>query len=391
MNENNKLKTLVFLRYLGDSFFYPFLSLYLNSLLFGEAKIGFLIALVPLISIAFNPIYQKICKNSKILKGVLAIVGTLEGGFILLIGFSHNFYVVLTFIVLIAISGCSHYGMLDSVMTIHAKNHNLNFSAFRIFGSLAYVIGTALSGVLIKHTSFSFCFAISAGLFMLTSLFYLLLKPLYSDAIEKEEKRSFKEVFTNKGCILFSLFYVLVYGIIKSASSFYGLLLTHRDYGEHIYGYAYSYAVSVEVIMLLILNKIDKKLNYKWLLLIAILSITIATLINSSTLPSFLLIVCWGFRGIAIAIMYHINYKVHVKLIGIKNITIVSLFEELLLNIFFILMYYFGGMIIEYVSYNTYYLILAILGGVAIVYYLVFVRKYVQKNDSVDLEETSQV
>ena len=67
MSESTKLKILVFLRYLGDSFFYPFLSLYLNSLLFGESKIGFLIALVPLISIIMNPLYSKAIRNSKIL------------------------------------------------------------------------------------------------------------------------------------------------------------------------------------------------------------------------------------------------------------------------------------------------------------------------------------
>ena len=381
MSESNKLKILVFLRYLGDSFFYPFLSLYLNSLLFGEAKIGFLLALVPLISIAFNPLYSKLCKNSKVLKTILTIVGLLEGVFILFIGFSNNFYLVLVFIILIAISGCSHYGMMDSLITIHANKNSLNFSSFRIFGSLAYVFGTAISGVLIAYTSYSFCFLVSFILFSLTSLMYLMLKPLYNDKKEKEEKRSFKEVFKNKGCILFSLFYMLVYGIIKAGSSFYGLLLDHRGYKSNVYGFVFSGVVIVEVITMMILNKLDRKLNYKVMLLIGVISIMIASFINSSNLHTYFLIGFWTLRGVAIAILYHINYKVQVKLIGLRNITIVSLFEELILNIFFIVMYYSGGVIIEYISYNTFYLILGLISAVTIIYYLVFVIKYVQKKD----------
>ena len=382
MSESTKLKILVFLRYLGDSFFYPFLSLYLNSLLFGESKIGFLIALVPLISIIMNPLYSKAIRNSKILKNVLMIVGLIEGVFILLIGLSSNFYVVLACIILIALSGCSHYGMLDALMTIHAKNHNLNFSSFRIFGSLAYVFGTAASGLIIGYTSYSFCFLIGFILFTLTSLMYLLLKPLYSNNPEvKEEKRSFKEVFKNKGCLLFTLFYVLAYGVIKTGSTFYGLLLNNRGYDSKVYGFVFSGVVIVEVVTMFILNKIDKKLNYKIMLFISILSITIANLINSTNLPTYVLIACWGLRGLAIAIIYHINYKVQVNLIGIKNITIVSLLEELLLNIFFISMYYSGGVIIEYISYNTFYLVVGLIGAATCIYYLVFVSKYVLKNN----------
>lgn len=385
MSENNKLRLLVFLRYLGDSFFYPFLSLYLDSLLFGESKIGLLLALVPLISILFNPVYSKICKDSRALKLILAISGLLEGVFILFIGFSSNFYLVLVLTILIAISGCSHYGMLNSLTTIHAENHNLSFSSFRIYGSIAYVFGTAISGILIKYTSYSFCFLLSFVLFGLTSLMYLLLKPLYSSASkEKEEARSFKEVFKNRGCILFSLFFVLLYGIIRTGTSFYGLLLENRGYGSNVYGIVFSIVVIIEVVTMFILNKIDKKLNYKLMLFISVASIGIASFINASNLHPYFIIFFWGLRGVSIAIIYHINFKVLVKLIGLKNITIVSLFEEFALNIFYIIVFYGGGYLIEYVSYNMYYLVLGIISILTIIFYLVFVMKYVQRNDLIE-------
>lgn len=386
MSENIKVKLLVFLRYLGDSFFYPFLSLYLNTLLLGEAKIGFLISLVPLISIICNPIYSKITRNSKILKQLLVIIGIVEAIFIMLIGFSSNYYLVLVLIIMISISGCSHYGLMDSLMTIHAKNHNLSFSSFRIYGSLAYVFGTAISGILAKNLGYSFCFIISAILFILTSLIYLLLKPLYSnDGKQREEKRSFKEVFSNKGCIAFIIFYVLLYGIIRASTNFYSLLLDNRGIGSDIYGFVFSGVVIIEVITMIILNKLDKKLNYKIVFLLGIIAISATCLINGSNLSNTFLIAFWSLRGIAIAIAFHLNYKVLVKIIGIKNITIVSLLEELAINVLYIVTSFFGGRVIEFISYNAFYLGLAALGIIAIIYYVIFVMKYVQKNDNLDL------
>ena len=388
MSENIKVKSLVFLRYLGDSFFYPFLSLYLSSLLFGEAKIGFLIALVPLISIICNPIYSKITKNSKVLKEILIIIGIMEAIFVLLIGFSKNYYLVLILIILISISGCSHYGLMDSLLTIHANNHKLSFSSFRIYGSMAYVIGTAISGLVAKGLGYSTCFIISAILFLLTSLFYYLIKPLYSDGeVNKEEKRSYKEVFNSKGCLLYIIFYVLFYGLIRSSTNFYGLLLESRGIGSDIYGFVFSGVVIVEVLMIILLNKIDKYLNYKVTLIIGIAFISIANLVNGTNLSNFYLIFFWGLRGIAIAICLHLNYNVVVKIIGIRNITIVSLIEEFLINILYIATSFFGGRVIEYISYNAFYLGLGALGIIASIYYLIFVMKYVPKNERIELLE----
>ena len=79
MKERMKYYILTFIRYLGDAFFYPFFALYLHTKdNVGEARIGILIALTPLIGLVANPIFSKICKNFKILKSVLGIIGILE-------------------------------------------------------------------------------------------------------------------------------------------------------------------------------------------------------------------------------------------------------------------------------------------------------------------------
>ena len=66
MNEKIKYYLLTFIRYFGDSFFYPFFSLYLYSKEnIAESKVGILVALTPLIGLLANPLFSKICKNFK--------------------------------------------------------------------------------------------------------------------------------------------------------------------------------------------------------------------------------------------------------------------------------------------------------------------------------------
>ena len=65
MKEVTKYKLLSTIRYLGDSFYYPFISLYLVSCNLLESNIGFILSITPLVSIFTNPIYTKICKKNK--------------------------------------------------------------------------------------------------------------------------------------------------------------------------------------------------------------------------------------------------------------------------------------------------------------------------------------
>ena len=55
--ETRKYRTLTFIRYLGDGFFYPFFSLYLSSTLLPESIIGFILSLLSLIGTLMNPIF----------------------------------------------------------------------------------------------------------------------------------------------------------------------------------------------------------------------------------------------------------------------------------------------------------------------------------------------
>jgi len=120
--ERIKYRLLTFVRYLGDSLYYPFLSLYLKQCGFIESKIGFILSLSPLIGILINPIYTKICKSLKITKNILTVITILEAIFIALIGLFHSFNVVTFLSIMLAIFGSCHYGMMDSLIAVFSED-----------------------------------------------------------------------------------------------------------------------------------------------------------------------------------------------------------------------------------------------------------------------------
>ena len=292
---------------------------------------------------------------------------------------------MLVLIILLAISGTSHYGLLDSYSTQYAKINDINVSNLRVYGSIAYVIGLITSGYVINLFGYGVSFIICSVLFTLTSIMYLIIKPIFDEIKNHEEKRNYKEVFSNKGYLLFLIYYVFMFGIQKASNNYYGLLLESKGISSSGYGYVYAMGVVMEVITLILFNKLNKKLNFKILLLIAIASIAIQNMINGSNLSVYVIISSYILRGIAYGILLHVNYKILVNLVGVKNSTIVILLEELGINILVIIANAIGGNIIENISYNAYYLILGSMAFLDLIYYLIFVQKYVIKNDKIEV------
>ena len=115
------------------------------------------------------------------------------------------------------------------------------------------------------------------------------------------------------------------------------------------------------------------------------LRIPSADLLLGSNLSVYVIISSYILRGIAYGILLHVNYKILVNLVGVKNSTIVILLEELGINILVIIANAIGGNIIENISYNAYYLILGSMAFLDLIYYLIFVQKYVIKNDKIEV------
>ena len=357
--ENWKYRILTFIRYLGDSFYYPFVALYLNSRHLTESKIGLIIGISPLVGIILNPFFTYLCKNFKKTKTLLSFISIFEALAIVAIAFSSSFPLIVISSIMIAIFGACHYGLMDSVLTIYAENAKISYSTIRVMGSIAYIIGTLVGGILIKQTNYQLTFIIASALFIASGLFYYLLTPI--EDVKSSEKVRFFAVFKNRQYLPYLLVFVLFMAICFSSDHFFSLFLKAKGLDESAYGFVYSYYVLIETITLLVLARFKGKLNGDWMILIAIVAMLIRHLVNFFDLNVYVIIVASGLRGLSVGIFFYAAYTYFLKLLGANLTTkgiMIANFGQLL-GIF--LMDDLNGLIIEKWGFQIFYLLVIIL------------------------------
>lgn len=357
--ETNKYKFLATIRYLGDGFFYPFFALYLTSRELTESHIGFILSISPLLAILLNPVYSKFCKNPKKTKDTLMVVTVLEAITIILVSLSSNFYIISSLTLLMAIFGSCHYGLMDALTALYCEKTNINYSSIRVFGSAAYIVATALSGI-ICDVSFQGAFIISGILFILSGIFYYIITPIDvdDDKNEKNEEVKIIELFKNKELMYFAIIYMLLQGVTKSSDNFYSVYLESRGINSTQFGFVYSYFVFFEVISLIIFNKLLKRRDNTYiLLLISTICLTIRTLANFLYLPVIIVILISCLRGIGFAIVLHVTYEYIIKIVGERKGTKAVMLVTLFYSIYLFIFSNVNGVIIDNYSYKSFYFI----------------------------------
>lgn len=362
--EKYKYYAVMFTRYLGDSLYYPFISLYLSYRGLIDSKIGLILSITPLIGMVMNPIFTKICKNLKITKNLLMIITILEAVFINVIGFASGFVPLTICTVMIAVFGSSHYGLMDSIVTVYAWKNNKSYSSIRIFGGISYVLGTALGGLLIKYLGYSWCFITASSLFVITGIIYHLMLPVDNEEEDKESeaesKKQYRDIFKNKHFIFFLISYVMYYTLCFSSDHFFPLFLESKGFDASNIGAVYSYYVLTEVILMFILSRFKDRLNGDILLIISFITMLLRQTINYLDPSSMVVIIASGLRGISIAIFFHVSYTYCLKLVGKTLTTTGIMLMNLgqLLGLF--IMDNVSGNIVESYGYKVFYLVMMI-------------------------------
>ncbi len=362
MKETWKYKLLSTIRYFGDGCFYPFFALYLVTTGLAEARIGFILSITPIIAIFANPLYARICKNVNVTKKVLAIVTVLEAVMITTIAFSNDFYLISGLVVLLALAGSCHYGLLDSLTAVYANNAQINYSSIRIYGSAAYIIATTFGGYIASLFGYRLCFIITSVLFILSGFCYYILRPITtSDTKTTIEKVSYRHILKNKTFILYAIFYILLLGSHFGTGYFLPTYFESRGVTTVQYGLVYSYFVFFEVVTIIILNRFFKKINVDALLIVSAVCVFIMVLCNYLYLPIPVVIGITCLRGIGYGIILHVCYKYVVDLLGDNEATFAIMFLTLGQSIYIAIANNVNGNLIEHYSYKTFYFVSMII------------------------------
>ncbi len=384
--ETLKYKSVTTIRYIADGLFYPFFSLYLINAGILEAKIGFLLALTPLLAVFLNPLYSKICSSFRVTKNLLGVITCVEGVAIFLISRTTNYNTILIFTIIMAISGCCHYAIMDSLLTVYSDNKGISYSSIRIFGSIAYIVATSVGGTLTNTISYSFVFILATIFFILSGINYFLIKPITLKGGKENEKvdfiRASKALFRNKKFIFFIILDALLSAPLFATNNFYGTYLSEiHNVSSATYGYIYSLLVLFEVITLLVLNKFWKNVKPSIAFVIASVCIAIKIAVCYFNLPLVYQVVFCVFRGIGYGFILHVATVYAVNLSGEKIGTQAVMWLYMLYQIFYAFCNIFGGEIIEYVSYDTFHLISLVLVLLSLVFSIEWAIKDKRKKE----------
>lgn len=336
INKNYLLLIISYLtRYFADALFFSFYQIYILSIGLTEEKLGIIVGIMPIIVIAVNPLWNKSIKTINSNKKIMQIMTLIEGIAIIIFGHLSIFESLIITASVIAILDQPFYGMLDGYTTIFSNEYKIEFVKIRKYGSIAYILGSFIGGLLIKYCGYKLTFIISGILYFIPCLTFGLIKPFKQNEQIKEnqtDKFSIQKLLKNKEFITYAIIYVVMFGTAYIAMNFFNAYLVNvRGIKEYYSGYIKAYDVTLEVLTIILLTKYGKKIKDTTLYLIISIFYLSKILPIALNMPTFVIIFSSGLHGIGFGSLLYIHYKHILKLVG-EELTTTGLLLIAILN-----------------------------------------------------------
>lgn len=379
MQQINKYRLIFFLRYLGDSFFLSFFSLYLLSLNIEGPRLGFILAILQATSIIFNPLWGLITKNPRINLNIASWMVFFEALAIVVFWQFVTFEIIAIIVFCIGIVSTPYHSIQDGIIGSYCDEHSYDFATIRIFGSIAYVFATALGGFIITYLGFEFSFAITSVLYIIVFILWKTIKAPKLPEEEKIEKGSFKSVLSNKDFLIYVIAFIFGVGSLSVGDNYFGVFLDSREISIITIGLLTSAIIFVEVMVVNIIIRKKINQNYRFLIITSLVFILLRNFTFSFD-PSFTYILIFsilkglGWGGI---VSVHLNYLV--SIVKKKDLTYAIMFLTSIYSLFVALMNYLVGKFYVVYGFGRLYLVLSFLTLIGI-FTSVFIKKDSKKD-----------
>ncbi len=336
INKNYLLLIISYLtRYFADALFFSFYQIYILSIGLTEEKLGIIVGIMPVIVILVNPLWNKSIKTINSNKKIMQIMTLIEGIAIIIFGHLSIFESLIVTAAAIAILDQPFYGMLDGYTTIFSNEYNIEFATIRKYGSIAYILGSFIGGLLIKYFGYKLTFIISGVLYFIPCITFGLIRPFKQNEQIKEKqtnKFSIQKLLKNKEFIIYAIIYVIMFGTAYIAMNFFNAYLVNvRGIKEYYSGYIKAYDVILEVLTIILLTKYGKKIKDTTLYLIISIFYLSKILPIALNMPTAIIIFSSGLHGIGFGSLLYIHYKHILKLVG-EELTTTGLLLIAILN-----------------------------------------------------------
>lgn len=381
MSSVSKAKLLLFIRFVGESLFFPYISLFLP---FSDSVKGIIIGLIPLTALVCAPLYSKFFNTPKKAKCALMIMSTVEAALIVLfMFFGNNLAAAITLIVLISVVSSSNYGLLDSLLGLICTQSGKTYGKTRIFGGIAYLIGSFAVWLTTQITqtdvNYKLIFSITVGLYLVVSVFFIFIKAPVPDGETSAKGASVKSVLCDKRFMGYVLFYVLLIGSMQVCDDFYSMYLVSKGNPDSLYSLVMFGFVAVEIVTMLILNRFAKP-DLKFMFVAC--GVLVARLIVQSVppLPTWALIASQISRGITWGMALFVSTQYIIKILGFERSTTGIVLCGFFVSVYNCVFKLCGGYIISAIGYPYFYMLFAVITLIDL-FYLIVYRRYVSKTE----------
>lgn len=369
MKEFNKYQITYFVRFLGDAFFYPFFALYLKYLNVQNKDIGLILMIIPLIALFVNPLWSMFSRNVNDNRLFLRVLPILEAAAVILLVTINQIPLIPLVTIVIAIVGQPIYLLLDSFTTIYTKKNHLPYGNIRLWGSLAYGLATIGSGFLIGKIGYEQTFIIAAFFMVMGAILMGWIMPIDIEGdIELNLKSDIKTLRKNKYYIKFTIFYVIIIGMLFGADNFLSLYFQTFGLEADGFGWVSFYFVIGEILVLALLSKYGHKIKTRPILIVIVLSGAARYLFYGLDLPLWSYIVFSIIRSLSMGSMLYITIRYITEITAQKNVTLGILIFSSLRSLFTAIVTFSGGYITEFYGYRTFYIMAGLITLLALLF-----------------------
>lgn len=255
------------LAYVATSVFGPFLTAHYASLGISNLQIGILTAIGPLSAMVIQPTWALISDKSGSRVGVLkvAVLGATLCVLLYMLGTNFWSLAIITFLYVSFQSPILPMG--DAITVNYLQRTPYRYSFVRMGGTLGFALCTVLSGLFIRKNP-NLSFALGAIFFFLLFITVCRMPKVQQDSVKREKKKlNFGSLFRNKK-ILFVLFMACSIQVALSCyNSFLGVYIRDMGMGSAHIGLASMTSALSEVPILLIIDKVMRRVSIKKILL----------------------------------------------------------------------------------------------------------------------------
>ncbi|MDR2046805.1 MAG: MFS transporter [Clostridiales bacterium] len=378
MKEQTKYRFNYVVYQLGVMFF-PYIALYLKERGQSGAEYGAVMSFTPLataLALPFFGILDNGSRGRKIL--VYAVSALIIVSEWLMVGFG-SLTVIMIAVFFASAAKAAYNTSIDGVTTVYCVETGQEFSAYRAFSSLGYILANLAGAFLFDRAGFSAVLIISSVSAVFFALSWSRLKPLSIDGLPRKKEHSYRLLFTNKAFIMFLIYQTLCFTMMTFINNYDIIYQDMRGLPSHVFGITTMIRVGTEILTFFILGKL-KRLSYKAMLLAAPLFLLAEAFAYYLFIPTEFIYVLMTSAGIGSGLLIYANNKYLNKIVRPRNVTVGLYVAAMVQNLFVGIATLAGGAAID--RFGAEYLFLG--SGVILIAACAFTAVFLKREDKVN-------